>query len=349
MSCSRPLLARPTGFKTENGKTDYQILGLGKGAVTRPGDILIPCGKCIGCRLEYSRQWADRMILELDHSKKAVFLTLTYNDDHVPVSVDENGEVKGLTLDKRDMQLFMKRLRKAYSDRELRFYGAGEYGSKTWRPHMHLIVFGLGLDDFNPKTLVKLGVNELHQPHYTCPEIQRAWSERKYIEVPVIGKRGKHLKKLKKEYYYDPIGYVVVAEVSWKTCAYVSRYVQKKVYSDYQSFLDKFGVAPEFSLMSRDPGLGAYFLDDHPDQADCSQWFAKGKESSITPGRFFEKYLEKINPVLYNQNKEERRNFAKDRDFLKLMQTDNDEFRLYEIEENDLLSKGAFLTHYRDL
>ena len=115
MSCYSPLLGVPVEF--ENGVVKrYQIQGrydpIAKERID-PRCIKIPCGHCLGCRLDYSRQWADRMILELDHTGKGCFLTLTYNDENVPRVFDDD-EYYGLTLSKKDCQDFMKRLRKSF-------------------------------------------------------------------------------------------------------------------------------------------------------------------------------------------------------------------------------------------
>lgn len=82
--------------------------------------IKIPCGKCVGCRLEYSRQWANRCMLELQYHDSAYFCTFTYDDDHVPRTYypdPETGEAfPAMTLQKRDFQLLMKRIRKHFPD-----------------------------------------------------------------------------------------------------------------------------------------------------------------------------------------------------------------------------------------
>ena len=74
----------------------------------------IPCGKCIGCRLAHSRQWAVRCVHEASLHDRNCFLTLTFDDDHLPAS----GSVSV-----RDVQLFLKRLRKAlsYQNIKIRF------------------------------------------------------------------------------------------------------------------------------------------------------------------------------------------------------------------------------------
>lgn len=98
--------------------------------------VSIPCGQCLGCRIEYSKQWATRMLLENEYSKESHFVTLTYDDAHVPrheyVDSDSGEVFESLSLCKRDLQLFNKRLRKEFGQ-GIRFYACGEYGSNTFR------------------------------------------------------------------------------------------------------------------------------------------------------------------------------------------------------------------------
>lgn len=98
----------------------------------------LPCGQCIGCRLDRSRHWAVRVMHEASLHLVSSFLTLTYSDDHLP---------KDWSLHYRDFQLFMKRLRFKFGP--LRFYMCGEYGEKFLRPHFHACVFGLRFDDLD--------------------------------------------------------------------------------------------------------------------------------------------------------------------------------------------------------
>lgn len=133
MSCTSPLLAVPDqvndkGYPVKG--TKYNVIGKYSVEVAKsyPNAIKLPCGQCLACKRSKCKEWADRMILELDHSKKAVFLTLTYRDEDLPNRFDfKTGEVLP-TLCKRDLTNFMKRLRKQFKDKELRFYACGEYG-----------------------------------------------------------------------------------------------------------------------------------------------------------------------------------------------------------------------------
>ncbi|AXL14914.1 replication initiator protein [Microviridae sp.] len=121
--------------------------------------IVVPCNKCIACLATRREQWAFRLEQELKVAQSASFITLTYEDENIPVS--ESGMT---TLQKRDLQLFTKSLRKSnlkqawkYFPRvktqkellkmlpKLRYYSVGEYGTQTWRPHYHSIMFNLTL------------------------------------------------------------------------------------------------------------------------------------------------------------------------------------------------------------
>lgn len=101
-----------------------------------PDGLLVPCGKCLACRIAKRTEWSMRMLHELDSYRDACFITLTYDMDNLP----PNG-----SLDKAELQKFWKRLRKSLGDRKIRYFACGEYGDKFGRPHYHAIVFGLSL------------------------------------------------------------------------------------------------------------------------------------------------------------------------------------------------------------
>ncbi len=195
----------------------------------------LPCGKCSGCRLQKSREWANRCMLELQYHKSSYFVTLTYDEEHVPYHLYDDpstGEVfTSLSLESRDWTLFMKRLRKKFGE-GIRFFAAGEYGSETMRPHYHAIIFGLELDDLVP---YKKSMQNFQ--YFNSLSLEKVWGN----------------------------GFVVVAPVTWETCAYTARYVMKKLYGAEAEFYDKFNLEPEFTRMSRKPGIGRQYYDDHPD------------------------------------------------------------------------------------
>lgn len=103
--------------------------------------ITVPCGSCFACMTNRRQDWTIRILEEWKQYTNALFVTLTYNDDNVP---KRNGI---LSVSKEDLQNFLKRLRKEYPPGKIRYYAVGEYGSKTFRPHYHIILFGVPMHD----------------------------------------------------------------------------------------------------------------------------------------------------------------------------------------------------------
>ncbi|AXB22582.1 replication initiation protein [Alces alces faeces associated microvirus MP15 5067] len=106
--------------------------------------MLVPCGKCIPCKVQKAREWSMRCMLELPYWYDADFVTLTYDDEHLP----ENG-----SLVKKDLTDFFKRLRRDLEPLNIKYFACGEYGENTMRPHYHAIIFGVGLSERENKSL----------------------------------------------------------------------------------------------------------------------------------------------------------------------------------------------------
>lgn len=123
MACVHPIPA----WRDTNGQ-----IKLSRQAVQNVTALRLPCGTCIKCRTAHARAWAFRCQLEMQEHDAAAFTTLTYDDEHLPD-----------TLRKRDLQLFLKRLRKAIAPLKTRFFASGEYGEQNQRPHFHAILYGL--------------------------------------------------------------------------------------------------------------------------------------------------------------------------------------------------------------
>lgn len=216
----------------------------------------IPCGQCIGCRLDYSREWATRCVLEASAYQHNYFVTLTYNDLHLPISrfanVDEyTGELfldTSYSLVPKHLQDFMKRLRENFSYEfghvGVRFYGCGEYGSKNQRPHYHLILFNCPIPD-----LIPVGTNFQGDVYYQSDFVEKAWSELDKVS----GIR-------------SPFGFVTIAEVNFNTCAYVARYMLKKHKGKDSCYYEENHIVPEFSRMSRKPGIAREYFDNNMNQ-----------------------------------------------------------------------------------
>jgi hypothetical protein len=221
MPCYRPLRARfephPSGGRrlVFAGRSDDKLF-----------PHRIPCGQCIGCRVERSQMWATRCVHEASQHADNCFLTLTYAPEHLPPWGD---------LVKKDLQDFLKRLRKKVfkeTGRQIRFYACGEYGPKLSRPHYHVIIFGY---DFADKVRFKMtgGVTS-----YTSEILEELWGK----------------------------GFCTLGAVTRESAAYTARYVIKKMNGDlaedHYSVIDPHTgeihvKPPEFTQMSLRPGIGA--------------------------------------------------------------------------------------------
>lgn len=149
MACYKPVRA----FQDETGAISFSEVRF---ASVR--SLELPCGWCIGCRLERRRQWAVRCMHEARLHEENAFVTLTYNDENVPQ--------EGLRY--MDFQLFMKRLR--HHAGPLRFYMCGEYGEQFSRPHYHACLFGYGFPD--KRYLCTRDGNKV----YRSPLLESLWS-----------------------------------------------------------------------------------------------------------------------------------------------------------------------------
>lgn len=180
--------------------------------------IKIPCGKCIGCKLEHSRQWAVRCMHEKRMHDASAFLTLTYDNDHLP---------PGGTLVLRDLQLFMKRLRKVFGN-GVRFFACGEYGEKSGRPHYHVLLLSADFVDKKPIS------SRSEHPYYTSSLLSKLWTA------------GTH----------------IIGNVDFDSAAYVARYCTKKI-TGSKAAAHYGGRTPEFLVMSRRPGIGSGYLEKY--------------------------------------------------------------------------------------
>jgi len=129
VSCYHPLRA----YQNSNGNVSFDELRY-RGDIVR--SLELPCGRCVGCRLERSRQWAVRCVHESQLHLSNCMVLLTYDDEHLPASG---------SLRYSDFQLFMRKVRKLHTP-GARFFMCGEYG-ELGRPHYHALLFGVDFED----------------------------------------------------------------------------------------------------------------------------------------------------------------------------------------------------------
>ncbi len=336
MACYHPLKALRGPINGMTGKPQMIILSRDDKRWNSPEAIELPCGKCVGCRLEYSRQWATRCMLEAQYHESSYFVTLTYNEDKVPITYypdESTGEaLPALTLCKRDFQLFMKRLRKRFPEQHIRFFAAGEYGDNTMRPHYHAILFGLHLDDLVPYQRTEQG-----HWYYKSESLQQVWSSR---DAPNYQGSVTPLA-------YTPLGEVIIGEVTFKSCAYTARYMLKKLKAGDQNIYAKFGLEPPFSLMSRKPGIGAQYYKDHPEAYDFRFINLKTEEGGkkLTVPRYFDRLLDQDDPERLEAMKLDRMEYAKSHKQVKEASTSLRHEDYLEVEE--AIKKSAAKTLLR--
>lgn len=176
--------------------------------------VVVPCGRCIGCRIDRSRAWSVRIMHDVEQEIFSCFISLTYTDENIP---------KGGTLVKSDLQKFWKRLRKRLSKDEpevkFRYYQCGEYGETTKRPHYHAIIIGWRPNDL--QYYKKEGGNRL----FTSDTLTSVWG----------------------------FGHVVVGQVSLESAQYVANYCTDKITGEKADNHYR-GRLPEFSTCSRGIG-----------------------------------------------------------------------------------------------
>lgn len=193
--------------------------------------MTLPCGQCVGCRLERSRKWAVRCFHEASLHDENSFVTLTYSPESVPVDG---------SLDVRTFQLFMKRLRKKFSSSRIRFFHCGEYGAEFGRPHYHVLLFGF---DFPDKRFYKTANGH---KLFTSDILDRVWG----LGSCFIG-----------DVSFESSAYVaryIMKKVTGD--AAFDHYVGWHLLTGEQV-----RIAPEYVTMSRRPGIGAGWIDAFSD------------------------------------------------------------------------------------
>ncbi|AXQ65755.1 MAG: replication initiator protein [Microviridae sp.] len=230
--------------------------------------ILLPCGRCVGCRLERSRQWALRCVHEASLYEDNSFLTLTYSPESLGVKANP------YSLDKSDFQKFMKRLRKSCNSRIIRYYMCGEYGDALLRPHFHVCLFNYQFPDLELHTVVN------GQRLFTSRMLSDLW----------------------------PFGFSSIGSLTFESAAYVARYVMKKVNGNLSDKVcsvsglrhyervnystgEIFEVLPEYNDMSRRPGIGTDWWKKY--RKDLEKDFITSRGVKLMPPRFYDRLLKR--------------------------------------------------------
>ena len=240
-------------------------------------NIKVPCGRCIGCRLDYSRMWATRSVHEAfmhDYYNNCAFLTLTFNDEML------NNSSFGRSLSKVHFRSWIKRLRKAvYSKygKTFRYMACGEYGARHQRPHYHMIIYGFNFPD------------------------KKVWKYNRVHGTEVIYYRSDFLEDIwRPAYSSESYGFSVIGAVNFESSAYVARYVTKKLFGKKacEVYKDK---EPEFLTTSRMPGLGFDYLNKFYKDIFNHNYVTLPNGYKAPIPRYYSTKLENIDQNLYTK------------------------------------------------
>lgn len=238
--------------------------------------MALPCGQCMPCRLERSRQTALRCVHESRMFENSCFITLTYSDDKLKEMCPVTDV--GYSLVRKHVQDFIKRLRVKFSrgfvwtDRDgldcicsssaIRVFGCGEYGDKTARPHYHFCLFNCHF----PDRVYYKTVNGFK--YYNSDVLSSIWS----------------------------FGHCVVGDFSFETAAYVARYCTKKV-TGRKAASHYCGRLPEFAVYpTSGGGLGKSWFEKFGDSDVLPTDTCVVRGQLCMPPRYYDKLRQDVDP-----------------------------------------------------
>ena len=308
MSCTSPLYRVPIGshnfsllvpsdqkrLKNHGVFLPYEALKAYEDHPSWDSDSVqvLRCGQCSDCRLAYSRDWAVRCSLEAECHEHNYFVTLTYDDLTLPRGefVDYNGDIYDSTLVRRDIQLFIKRLREwertQNNNTGVKVFYCGEYGGLTSRPHFHICLFGVSeIPD------LMFSYKKGQYNYYKSSLYESFWST-KFNGVEVLR------------------GFVDISDISFDSIAYTARYVFKKQQGLMKKdFLESYAaldpdLRPDlrtqpFIGMSLKPGIGSEYYEKHKfniRSEDLVKYHKKYQLFKSRPPRYYDKLFERDSP-----------------------------------------------------
>jgi len=268
MPCFHPVTAWKSRAVNPSGK---RSLVFSASSGLPESRLEIPCGGCVGCRIDRSAAWATRLMHESKWHEQKSFLTLTYSEENLPGNH---------SLVKEHFQLFMKRFRKKHGGK-LMYFMCGEYGDKNGRPHYHAIIYGCDWHDKRKHSKTKRG-DQL----WVSDTLDQLWGH----------------------------GDCYIGEVTQESCAYVARYIMKKVngemaHEHYQRLNEKTGevyqLLPEYITMSLKPAIGKRHFEKYKDDFyPRDHAVVNGKKIPVP--KYYDRLLERENPELLESLKEQR-------------------------------------------
>lgn len=292
VECNQALKDKYTGFSGSrdnlNWSNGLKVLDF----------IMIPCGKCIGCRIDYSRSWADRMTYHsFGKEECSYFITVTYDDDHIQ-DLDYSKNYDLYSLNPVDFTKFIKDLRNKFRDAQIDYYYSMEYGDSSFRPHGHFILYNLFIPDLQFWKLDNEG-----QPIYTSEIIHSLWKK----------------------------GICSISSFAWLNAAYTASYVEKKRDGRANCEYTAVGLVPEGCRMSRRPGISYdYYIDHYEDL-----WKNNGLDVSRSVNSSGHLGIPRYFRKLAEEKGIGRKEFVEWRDRVQEQSLLNNEFKLYNSSFDD--------------
>lgn len=264
--CTQPFKCyqNPTG-----GRPIFGWEGIKQGL----SEMDLPCGKCPECCKDYYTSWATRGSRELAQWESSLFVTLTYNEEHLP---------SDKSLNKKDVQDFIKRLKKKFKstkENPIRQVYCGEYGTKTSRPHYHIILFNC---DFNDK-----------RKHYFSPAGHQVYTSKTLSELWPFGN--------------SEFGFAEASSIAYLFKYILKKKSRKEKQKPYNLEIDgiTYDVAHEFIEASRNPGIGAWMRDS--DSIKKGYLTVNGQKKKIP--KYYLEHLKKVDPETYHHLSDQKQDY----------------------------------------
>lgn len=256
----------------------------------------LPCGKCVGCQIDKANSWAIRCWHETLQYKNNIFVTLTYNNDNLPIDESVNKRVIQLFLKKLRMSIYrdyldenkipytkklnkeeLSKVKKDLEKLKIKHFTKGEYGSKYGRPHYHMIIF-----NYMPDDLILYDYNRSY-PLYKSEKLEKIWGN----------------------------GLITIGNATMDAALYCIKYMakitNKKKRPDW--------LEPEFTLMSKRPGIGHdHITKNYRDiiGANACIVLKKSKLLKMSVPTYYNTYIQTNYPEIYEKYAERRQQYILD-------------------------------------
>lgn len=271
MTCYRPLKGVRGDKPGKSGKFPLIV----KPASYTGAAIDVPCGRCIGCRIDHSRMWALRCHHEASLYVQNSFLTLTYSPEFLPAFG---------SLVKSDLQKFFKRLRK-FGGSGIRYFACGEYGEQLSRPHYHVCLFNFDFAD------------------------RKVWSVRGGVRLSVSDSLARLW-----PFGFSTVGDLTYESAAYVARYCMKKVTGDLKESHYTRLVPETGelveISPEFVLMSRRPGVARAWYDRFSSDCFPSDYLTVNGRRHKVP-RYYSSLYEQHDVFAHWDVKQRRRESAK--------------------------------------